>query len=301
MNYLKILSPGTALLTLTFLTGISPSYASTMIAGVKVLDPNELLAGKTQAEWGDLWWQYLYEIPLNLSPVFDETGENAPVNQSEPVYFLSGSFVAEEDELTGDFISTETRNVTVPIGNSLFFPILNVESNNLNEATGLTVDGLRTRANNLIDTVLEDDLFVIINGVPVPDISSYRQTSPTSFSYTVPENNILEAQLGDIVNNPDALGAPYTIDAFPATIFPSVSDGFWLGTESLPRGDHVIKFGGTAIIGENPDGDPLLFKLDITYNITSTSVPEPASSLGLLALGASGTALILRRGLRSIL
>lgn len=299
MNYFKILSQASALLTFAFLTGISPSVASTIVGGIEVLDPDELLAGKTQAEWGNLWWQYLYEIPFEQSPVFDDNGENANVNQSGPVYFLSGSFVADADD-AGDFISTVTRNVTISTGKSLFFPILNLSPDNVNEEIGFTVEELRARADEEgIQNVLEDELFVTINGVSVPNISSYRQKSPAPFSYTIPEDNILGVELGDVVNNPNSLGGPYTIEAFPATIFPSVSDGFWVGTGSLPRGNHVVKFGGTVTgLGENQD---LLFKLDITYNITSTSIPEPASSLGLLALGTIGTAFTLRRGLRNIL
>jgi hypothetical protein len=45
------------------------------------------------------------------------------------------------------------------------------------------------------------------------------------------------------------------------TVFPAVSDGYWVKVEALPPGNHVINFGGISNNG---------FSVNVTYHITVT-------------------------------
>jgi len=50
----------------------------------------------------------------DINPLLDQTGANAAIGQSGPVWFLAGT--------TG---GTAERAITVPAGKSLFFPLVN--------------------------------------------------------------------------------------------------------------------------------------------------------------------------------
>lgn len=59
------------------------------------------------------WWNWWVQIPIAIDPLLDQTGENAGVNQVPPFFFLAPTL-----ELT------TYRDVTIPAGNALFFPIV---------------------------------------------------------------------------------------------------------------------------------------------------------------------------------
>ncbi len=87
-----------------------------------------------------------------------------------------------------------------------------------------------------------------------------------------------------VLNNPDSdpdvdLGnftGSNTLGELGFEVFPVVIDGYWLGLGPLPVGQHTIQFGG---------GIEGAFQFDITYNLTSTPIPEPSSLMGFLTLG----------------
>ena len=46
---------------------------------------------KTFPPSGDLtadWWQWVLDIPKEINPLLDETGENCGINQQGPVWYL---------------------------------------------------------------------------------------------------------------------------------------------------------------------------------------------------------------------
>jgi hypothetical protein len=214
--------------------------------------------GQTYGEWSASWWQYAYSVPANKTPFLDGTGADFAANQSGKVWFLAGSFQSI-DPLTGQVVqgtgteahpAVAVRDVTLPTGKALFFPILNSEWDNLNPAggpdTNFTVDQLRgfakanadaaTGMSLDVDNVHLDNAFIKAN---------FRVTSPV-FSYTLPDNNIV--------------GVP------PRSVSPAVGDGYYVMLAPLSAGDHTIHFTGTvpAASGQaGPDG----FGLDVTYHV----------------------------------
>lgn len=73
MKIFKALSKLTYIFPIASLIVPFPSWAGTIVAGVQILEPNELVAGKTQSQWGDLWWQWAANIPSSQNPlVFDD-------------------------------------------------------------------------------------------------------------------------------------------------------------------------------------------------------------------------------------
>ncbi|HAX80181.1 MAG TPA: hypothetical protein DCY88_31175 [Cyanobacteria bacterium UBA11372] len=280
------------------------SPGSTVVGGVEVLAPDALVAGKTQGKWGDLWWQYILSIPKDDNPASDITGEKASIGQSGPVFFLAGLIPNGPVE----------RTITVPADKYIFFPLINQAVDNTSIANdpndpnffgNLPVDSddsmppvfpddcffinpnnppsLRSCTASIIDGT--SDLFATINGLDLEaegiNLFEYRQQSPEAYSYTVPIDNVVGFADPLFLNNP---GQSNKLQ-FPATIGPTVSDGFWLMLAPLPPGKHTLNFGGTGLFTAQ----------NVTYNITSVSVPEPASTLSLLAFGFLGASSLLKR------
>jgi hypothetical protein len=95
-----------------------------------------------------------------------------------------------------------------------------------------------------LDNPLE--LHASINGVSIP---AYRAQSAV-FSYTFPATNNLYQFFG--LNVPGA--------EWPSTtVFPAVSDGYWVMIDPLPPGTYTLKFGGIFNNG---------FGVDVTYHLT---------------------------------
>ncbi len=61
------------------------------------------------------WIQWVASVPADESPLEDETGERAHVNQPDDVWFLAGSY--------GTVVS---RRCVVPAGRDLFLPVFNM-------------------------------------------------------------------------------------------------------------------------------------------------------------------------------
>jgi hypothetical protein len=54
-------------------------YLMTLIDNI--IDPTEPIAGRTQSEWGDKYWQWTGTTPQDDNPVRDRTGDFAAINQ----------------------------------------------------------------------------------------------------------------------------------------------------------------------------------------------------------------------------
>jgi hypothetical protein len=90
--------------------------------------------GQTYGQWTVRWWQWALSMSESISPLVDETGKNAYVNQpAQGVWFLAGTIANE------DHIKVTHREVTVPSGRAILFPIINFEANFL-EYTHLKTD-----------------------------------------------------------------------------------------------------------------------------------------------------------------
>jgi hypothetical protein len=195
---------------------------------------------------GARWWQWLLNIPVPSSPVYDDTGANCGVNQSGKVWFLAGTFTSFESGQ--DVVGSATRSCNIPAGKSIFFPILNTECSTI-EGNGKTYKDLLSCA-VMIDNAASS-LEADVDGVQIaglnPSNSPYRAHSGLYY-FTLPDNNLLQ-NLG-------------VVDAVGGTKSKSVSDGWWLMLAPLSAGSHVIHFHG-----EVPLSGTGYFKLDITYNL----------------------------------
>ena len=130
------------------------------------------------------WWQVMSSIPTPVNPGLDQTGADCMVGQRGPVWFLAGNF------FTG--ATTTIRTCSVPEGEWLFFPVVNIvnyNSPNLCGQTGsLGVDMLRSQIAPLIDAAA--DLSVKVDGQPVNMV----RVKSLPFAITVPADSVLSAQ-----------------------------------------------------------------------------------------------------------
>ncbi len=189
--------------------------------------------------------QWAYGQPVDVNPLFDETGANAAVGQSGPVWFLAGVF---------NVSGTAHRAISVPKGTALFLPIINVEWDNLCPPANLTLDELRAMAAGAAD--LGTDLICEVDGVSVPDLSRFRvQAGP--FSVTFPDNNVFQL-----------FGCT---DVVAGTYGPFVGDGYYVMLDPLSRGHHTVHFSGTF-------GPPVSFTLDIVYDVTVTDTKTTSTA-----------------------
>lgn len=196
----------------------------------KIFPPDEPVFGMTYGEWAAKWWQWEFSLPTSVNPWFD-TGANAGIGQSGPVYFLTGI-------LTGP--SKVVREISVPAGKALFFPIQNAWADNVDVDPPMTFQQLQEWAASLIYGVSE--LYVTIDGKPLDDLFRYRVKSPPFCDWFPATDNVYQTQYGS---------------SFSGWTCPVASDGFWLMLKPLSIGIHTINIKGTN--GAST--------LDVTYTV----------------------------------
>ena len=72
--------------------------------------------GLSYGEWAAKWWQWVYSIPRDENPLYDETRAKCAVKQIGSVWFVVGTFGG-----------SLTRECAIPSNTSLFFPLINTE------------------------------------------------------------------------------------------------------------------------------------------------------------------------------
>jgi hypothetical protein len=203
--------------------------------------------GKSYAEWSAEHWKWVYSLPVDHHPLFD----TADVGAGQPfkhVWFLGGTYTATPDA-NGNIVAVANRNVTIPEGTALFFPITDVEASVL-EGNGTTEAELRGTAQYLEDHAR--DLTCTVDGRVVRHLDNYRMESPLFTIGPVPDNNVFQAT-----------GVP----APAGTTTPSVSDGVFVMVEPLCTGRHTIHFTGSLVFTLAQDGFDFTFSQDITYDL----------------------------------
>ena len=208
-----------------------------------VAPPGSKPFGVSYGEWSASWWQWVFSLPatghplLSSGPVDCSYGQFGQDQHSLPVWFLVGALSS------GD----TTRSCTVPAGTWLFVPVLNSWCDNVASLPPGTLGQLKQCANYYGEA---SELHASIDGVPVRGLHGYRAAS-APFGYTAPPTDNMVQYFGANMPGSD----------WPTTyVFPAASDGYWLMVAPLPRGQHVINFGGTV---KNTG-----FEIDITYHIT---------------------------------
>lgn len=220
---------------------LAPSSAR---ADGHVVKAHSVVADKTLSEWSALWWKWAFAFPVNDNPLLDTSGAKSKFGDVGDVFFLAGLYNPSGS-------SSVTRTATISNDKFIFFPLQNFVNDNVGVSPRQTIDTLISQINGAIPGITA--LYASIDGKPVGDLFSHRETSPV-FAYTLQLTDNLQ-QVVNNIHTPDATG----------TVFPAVADGFYLMLQPLSPGMHVLKFGGTSF-GTT---------LDVTYNLTVTDKHSP--------------------------
>jgi hypothetical protein len=207
-----------AMVLVLALVAIMPAQAS---SGGHLFSPSSHPFGNSFSEWNAKWWQW---------SVQQTSSTPCPTGQSGKVWFLFGSDPAP------------TFYCTVPAGTGLLIPIINAEWSAAEGPCGLPIstsaavgseDYLRACAKAYMNGVTH--LQVIVDGVTLLDApaagSPYRVGSK---QYT----------LNSVTNN--MVGVP------PGPNNKSVADGFYAMLQPMSKGEHTVRFLGTATIAGTP-------------------------------------------------
>ena len=205
---------------------------------LNIFPPESKPYGLTFAEHQKNFWKWLLEIPANESPVNDRTGEkcaNGQSNTNSSVFYLSMNIGG---------ISERTCNV--PVGKGLLIPVMQVEWSD-KEAPGASVEELHKSAKKDQDSVNSLYLKIGDKEYKYKDLIKYR-TETDVFKVVFPDNGIFGVIEGGISN--------------------VVSDGFYIITEPLIRGNYSFHFKSSLICPDPGCAEPN-FAQDIKYNIVA--------------------------------
>ena len=212
---------------------------------ITVIPPQAKPFGLSYSQWSVKWWQWAYSMPVDAHPLFDTADVDA--GQSGPVWFLGGTFGSVEEN--GIFVGRAERDVTIPVGTALFFPILNAE--------GATVEGNGTGYDELSAFPIwamahAQDLECTIDGAPVGNLDRFNVLSPLFQYGPLPANNAVEY---------------FGYDAPEGTVSDCVSGGYFIMLAPLSKGPHTLHFTGRLVFTLDEDGFDYVFLEDITYHL----------------------------------
>jgi hypothetical protein len=209
----------------------------------RILSSQHVQYGRSHGEWAAAWWQWCLSIPHATHPLFTSGNVDASIGQTGPVWFLGGNFAGGPGPVV--------RNCTIPESKALFFPVINYEDSEVEEAAlgnpGLTINALRAIVEPAIDEAAgSSTLLLEVNGHPVRNLGTTHRLQSPAFSYTLPADNIWSVVYGQ----PFAAG----------TYNPAIDDGIYVMLAPLHRGQHVIHF--------HAEIPSFSFVVDVTYNVT---------------------------------
>jgi hypothetical protein len=230
----RMMSIHLVIIVIAFLTTCSFAWAQVQNTNNNlfyVFPPDSKPYGLTYGEWSGKWWKWALEIPGNATPMLDKAGEYCDQNQSGPVWFLAGTQGGPAQ-----------RRCTIPEGNGIFFPIVNVLASYVENPLIKTEQELREFTKDPLDSVTLVEASV--DGVKLQDLEKHRMQSPL-FNFTYPENNS-----GGITPGPTQ----------------AISDGYWVMLHPLSAGEHTIQFRG-AVVDPTTTGS-MNFVTDVIYHLT---------------------------------
>jgi hypothetical protein len=223
------------------------------VARAGVIPPGDPVAGSSQAELSQQWFQWAFSYPDGANPVQDTTGALSYLGDQGRYFFLAGSFGS--DPVTRSATIRSDQYVFLPLANSLsMIPFFgNTEAEIRQDAA----DGLGIVSN----------LSLTLNGADVPlpppasSLSDYLQlTPPGTFDVVIPPNAVF---------------------GIPEGTYQGVGIGYWVALAPLAPGDFQLHFTARSD-GTGPYEGVVGFQ-DVTYDLTVT--PEPAALvLGCLAV-----------------
>ncbi|KRA44633.1 hypothetical protein ASD72_11340 [Pseudoxanthomonas sp. Root630] len=166
--------------------------------------------GKGYPELTAAWWQWAEA--LDGLPYRDRDGRACGVAQEGPVWFLAGT--------TGRF--NARRECTVPLGKHLLLPVINMIHYTPGDALrGDRVPSCRQlQARAAVNNNQLSSAVVLLDGVPVKDVSRYRVRSSGCFPL-FPDQPPRPGHLAQV----------------------AASDGYWLLFPPLSPGRHTVSVG----------------------------------------------------------
>jgi hypothetical protein len=214
----------------------SPAVGDRSNPNSAVFPPTANMYGKSYAEWSAEWFKWAYALPTTDHPITDEDGSDGYTGQpGGQVFFLAGTFG-----------STVTRDIIIPHGKGVLFPIFNYINDypcpdpNFEPAPGQSLeDFLAEGAQVLIN--LGSNYSVNLDGQDLNNVGDYRFTSDL-FYFTA---------------NPDFVNWDPCVVPGPQ---PGVADGYWMMLKPLSHGEHTLQF--------HAEVTDWGWVLDVTYNIT---------------------------------
>ena len=178
----------------------------------------------TYGHWTVKWWQWALSTPKAISPIIDQSGEFASVNQpAKDVWFLAGKFGNEDRNLPNRFCR-------IPAGRSILFPVINCEANPLEYPELRTDEALIEHIRSDEDTIISKDCFVNGKRVPVYRVKS----DPLIFEVRIDEDNAANVKGGGTAR--------------------ASADGYWVFLKPLRYGEHTISFHGSCENGRLNSG-----------------------------------------------
>jgi len=239
---------------------------------------------QTQSQLSAVWWEWILNVPVSISPWFDDTGAKAATSQpyfSAPggngnLLFLIGTITVQQLQ-NGDVLGQVTRSITVKQGTALFFPLINTEWDNIcgKPHLGGNCFGAAKFPQVLGVPELQALAAASVDGVT----GVYSTVTPTDKKFQKTTGDAANEAIARLQSPPFAYDVPATdniyqyfgINGISGTVAPAVSDGYWsfipgTGAGRLAPGYYVLQFGGGFPI--NDQGNT--FTEAITYKITVT-------------------------------
>jgi hypothetical protein len=201
-------------------------------AAPTVLPPHSNAYGMGYDGLAISWTEWVMSIPVASNPLLDEDGGFAAIGQAGPVWYLAGTFGG-----------TATRDVAVPSGKALFFPVANyfwVNTPEFGDAVWSPEQEAYARGvlAELVDT--GQNLVLQIDGRAVPNVYELLRVPSDTGMCMLPDDNLY-----------GALPGPHEC----------VADGFWALLPPMSTGMHTIHFHGE--FGAAPG-----FVVDVTYHLS---------------------------------
>ena len=193
-------------LMLLLFTSLSPCIFANSLEEM-MASPEEVIAGNSINDFANIWWQWTYSMPQEVSPIRDLTGENCHQGQSGDVWFLAGGYGSSKIK----------RTCEIPAGKYIFFPVINMAYWAAKEGA-LTCEQAKKLAGLNNAQLLSID--IELDSIKASNPAHTRLSSEKCF-------NIFAL-------------APANAHAYNA--YPSASDGYWVMLKPLAKGKHILKF-----------------------------------------------------------
>jgi hypothetical protein len=191
--------------------------------------------GKSYGEWTGAGWKWFQEIPFEVNPANDDTGEYCGTNQNDDgVWYFPGTFGGKQE-----------RDCTIPGDRALVIMVAGASCSYAEDATLKTPEDLRQCA---VDNSGGMTLRASIDGVEVDGVEDYYSVSPV-FPVTLPNDNVW--------------GVPGPVES------EFVVAGWTLVIEPLPEGEHVLQFSAEERDQLLATSQPV-WSIEAVYNLTVT-------------------------------